>query len=73
MTAKGFFGVVIKLGANFSGISVNGETIEAYSGAYLSKIANEAQKTAWADFEFASGYTRHPRRCGEDERRRVRR
>ena len=52
---KGLFGVVIKLGANFSGISVNGETIEAYSGAYLSKIANEAQKNSLGGFEFASG------------------
>lgn len=52
---KGLFGVVIKLGTNFSHVSVNGETIEAYSGALLSKIANDALKNSLCGFEFASG------------------
>lgn len=52
---KGLFGVVIKLGSNFSKISADGDTIEAYSGALLSKIANEALKHSLEGFEFASG------------------
>ncbi len=52
---KGLFGVVIKLGSNFSKIFADGDTIEAYSGALLSKIANEALKHSLEGFEFASG------------------
>lgn len=51
----GYDGVVIKLGNNFSDISVNGETITAESGALLSKIANVALQNGLGGFEFASG------------------
>lgn len=52
---KGLFGVVIKLGSNFSNIFTDGNIITAYSGALLSVIAQEALKNSLCGFEFASG------------------
>ena len=52
---EGYDGVVIKLGNDFSDISVNGDEITAKSGATLSKIANTALQNGLGGFEFASG------------------
>lgn len=52
---KGIKGIVIKLDANFSSVSSEGDTVYAFSGAHLSKIANVCLENSLSGFEFASG------------------
>lgn len=52
---SGIRGITIKIGADFSDISVNGEVINAKSGISLAKISAEALKHSLTGFEFASG------------------
>lgn len=52
---KGIRGVVIKLGGSFEKVSVNGQEIEAESGASLSKLANTAADHSLSGLEFAEG------------------
>lgn len=52
---KGIRGVVIKLGKNFSGISVDGCEINAKSGALLSSVASQAASYSLTGLEFAAG------------------
>lgn len=52
---KGIKGVVIKLGRNFSDITVDGNTITMQAGALLSSAANTALKESLKGMEFAAG------------------
>jgi UDP-N-acetylmuramate dehydrogenase len=53
---RGFRGMIIKLGENFSKITVGGKgMITAQAGILLSRLANEAAKQSLTGFEFASG------------------
>ena len=52
---KGYDGIVIKLSANMSKISAEGERIYAEAGAVLSKVANLARDNELAGMEFAAG------------------
>ncbi len=51
----GLRGVVIKLARNFSGATVEGNTISADSGILLSKLSNIALENSLTGLEFASG------------------
>ena len=51
----GFNGIVISIGKKMSDITVEGTTITAMAGAFLSRIAYAAQKNSLSGFEFASG------------------
>lgn len=52
---RGIRGVVIEIGRQMAEISVVGEQITAQAGALLSKVANEACKSALSGLEFAAG------------------
>lgn len=52
---KGFDGTVVSIGKKMSDITVEGTTIKAMAGAFLSRIAYAAQKNSLTGFEFASG------------------
>ncbi|MBQ8924381.1 MAG: UDP-N-acetylmuramate dehydrogenase [Lachnospiraceae bacterium] len=52
---KGYDGIVIKLSANMSKISAEGERIYAEAGAVLSKVANLARDNELTGMEFAAG------------------
>ena len=52
---KGYRGVVIKLGKNFTGISTDGEAVTAKAGTLLSSIASAAAASSLTGLEFASG------------------
>ncbi|MBR1815590.1 MAG: UDP-N-acetylmuramate dehydrogenase [Lachnospiraceae bacterium] len=52
---KGYDGIVIKLSANMSKISAEGEQIYAEAGAVLSKVANLARDNELTGMEFAAG------------------
>lgn len=52
---EGYDGMIICIGKNMSGISVNGNRITAGAGAMLSSIASQALKNRLAGFEFAAG------------------
>ncbi len=52
---EGYDGMIICIGKNMSGISVNGKRITAGAGAMLSSIASQALKNGLAGFEFAAG------------------
>lgn len=52
---KGIKGIVIKLDSNFSSVNADGDTVYAFSGAHLSKIANVCLENSLSGFEFASG------------------
>lgn len=51
----GLRGVVMKIGKNYSGYSVQNDTITAQSGILLSRIANVASENSLSGLEFASG------------------
>ena len=51
----GFDGVIVKIGKNFSEITVNENEITACAGATLARIARIALENELAGFEFASG------------------
>lgn len=52
---KGFRGVVILLGKNFDGISIEGTRVTAKAGEMLIRVAKEAGKAGLTGPEFASG------------------
>lgn len=52
---SGYSGVVIRIGEQFSKISVKGNIIEVEAGALLSAIAKEAWNESLTGFEFAGG------------------
>lgn len=52
---KGIRGITVKIGANLSNISVDGDIITAESGISLAKIASVALEHSLMGFEFASG------------------
>ena len=52
---KGIRGITVKIGANLSNISVDGDIITAESGISLAKIASVALEHSLTGFEFASG------------------
>ena len=52
---KGFRGLIIQVGRNLSDISVDGETVTAYAGALLSKVAQVILSNELTGFEFAAG------------------
>ena len=52
---KGYRGVVIRLGSDFTGISVRGDRLEAGAGAALSVAARTAMEAGLTGLEFASG------------------
>jgi UDP-N-acetylmuramate dehydrogenase len=53
---EGYRGLVIKLGEDFSGISIREDgTVIAQAGILLSKLANEIARKSLTGFEFAAG------------------
>lgn len=52
---EGYRGIVISIGRNMSRIRVEGTTIEAEAGAFLSGIAAKAKAASLTGFEFAGG------------------
>ena len=52
---KGIRGVVIKIGKNFSDITVDGCRINAKAGALLSSVASQAAANSLTGLEFAAG------------------
>lgn len=52
---EGYDGVVIKISAAMSGVTVQDDTITAQAGASLSKVGNAAKAHSLAGFEFACG------------------
>lgn len=52
---KGYRGVIIKLGKEFSEIRIEGDVVTAQAGARLSVIANRVMEEGLTGFEFASG------------------
>ncbi len=52
---KGFRGIVISLGENFSSYEVDGNTVKAQAGIALSKLADIILDASLTGFEFASG------------------
>ena len=51
----GIRGLVIALGEGFSGVTIDGNTVEAQAGAPLSRVAAAAQAAGLSGLEFASG------------------
>ncbi|MCP1109018.1 UDP-N-acetylmuramate dehydrogenase [Ohessyouella blattaphilus] len=52
---KGYRGVIIKIGEEFSEIAITGEEIRAAAGATLTAVANRGMEACLTGFEFASG------------------
>ena len=52
---RGYRGVVIRLGAEFSGIEVSGEKVTVGAGALLGSAAKAALEAGLTGFEFAAG------------------
>lgn len=52
---RGYEGVILHIGGNFSDITVSGETITAKAGASLVKVAKTAQENSLTGLEFAAG------------------
>jgi UDP-N-acetylmuramate dehydrogenase len=52
---KGIRGVVIRLGREFSSVTVDGCAVKAQAGALLSSVANTALKESLCGMEFAAG------------------
>lgn len=52
---KGFRGVIIHIGKDFSDIRIEGTTITVQAGALLSKTAHEAYQSGLRGMEFAAG------------------
>lgn len=55
VTSKGIRGVVLKLAENFSGLSVEGESVTAKSGTSLSLLVKEAAAHSLGGAEFLGG------------------
>lgn len=52
---SGYKGVIIKIGNKISDVSVDGENITAYAGAFLSRLATLACENSLSGLEFAAG------------------
>ena len=52
---KGFRGLIIQVGKNMSDIVVEGNTVTAYAGALLSRVAKAVLDRELTGFEFAAG------------------
>jgi UDP-N-acetylmuramate dehydrogenase len=52
---SGFRGIVLSLRRGFDWVTVDGDVIEAGSGAHLSRVVHEAYQTGLSGFEFAVG------------------
>ena len=52
---KGFNGVIIEIGNDFSGVSIENNRVKAKAGTLLSKVSNYAMKESLSGIEFASG------------------
>ncbi|MBR0600343.1 UDP-N-acetylmuramate dehydrogenase [Sinanaerobacter chloroacetimidivorans] len=52
---SGYSGAILKIGAGFASIHVDGTQVEAGAGALLSAVAKEALEASLTGFEFAAG------------------
>lgn len=52
---KGYRGMIVQIGKEYSDVTVEGQTISAQAGASLAKIARTAYENGLGGFEFAAG------------------